>query len=168
LFDLPNAQGLELETLFIEDLYLVSPPGHESSCHQEVPFSELGTLPLILPTRVQGLRMAVERAAFASRTALVVRAEVDAVSNIIAAVRAGLGHSVLSRVSVIHDPIQPGLPARRIIAPEIRRSAQLATGTNQMQSGAVRVVKEVVRRLIQTRIASGAWHVSSIKAASDL
>lgn len=160
IFDLPDAHGLELETLFTEELYLVGPPDHKSPRSQGKAFSSLAMVPLILPTRAQGLRIAVEREALRLKIPLTIRAELDSIATILSAIRLGLGHSVLSRASIIHDLVRPRLPALRIENPTIRRSAQLAAGAGRERSSAVRLVSDVVRQLISDRAARGEWHVS--------
>ena len=159
LFDLPDPHGLELETLFTEELYLVSPLGQEVGSSEAVPLATLAGLPLLLPTRSHGLRLALDRASFEAGLSLTVRAEIDAVGNIIAAIRAGLGHSVLSRVSVSCDPLRPQLLARRIVAPMVRRSAQLAIPANRPLSSAAQAVIAIARRLVQDHVAGDTWHV---------
>lgn len=159
LFDVPSPQGLAFETLFTEELYLVSPVGSQVGQGGTVPFSALAGLPLLLPTRANGLRIALERASYEAATPLTVGAEVDAVGNIMAAIRAGLGHSVLSSVSVRHDSLRPPLPAHRLVAPVVRRSAQLATPASRPLPSAAQAVMTIVRRLVQDQVAQGAWHV---------
>ena len=96
----PRHQGIEIEPLFEEPMVLVG-PGREAAGHPPVKDGmALDLLPLILPHRTHGLRMALERAMAEQGGKFDVAVQVDGYTTTKAFVAAGLGYTVLPLSSV--------------------------------------------------------------------
>lgn len=83
------------EPLGHEPMLLIGPPGARLSLRKEVPFEHLATLPLILTTRPNSLRLTVEAGLSGRDVRPNIRMEVDALPLMTDLVAAGLGYTVL-------------------------------------------------------------------------
>ena len=111
LFRADGARRWSVVPLLDEKLYVIGRPELPGMpAGPRVRLSQLRDLPLILPSPSHGLRALVDAAFARQRIAPCVHMEVDGLSLLMDAVRAGLGAT-----------IQPGAAAARLAAGEVRR-----------------------------------------------
>jgi len=111
LFRADGARRWSVVPLLDEKLYVIGRPELPGMpAGPRVRLSQLRDLPLILPSPSHGLRALVDAAFARQRIAPCVHLEVDGLSLLMDAVRAGLGAT-----------IQPGAAAARLAAGEVRR-----------------------------------------------
>ncbi len=111
LFRADGARRWSVVPLLDEKLYVIGTPELPGMpTGPRVRLSQLRDLPLILPSPSHGLRALVDAAFARQRIAPCVHLEVDGLSLLMDAVRAGLGAT-----------IQPGAAAARLAAGEVRR-----------------------------------------------
>jgi LysR family nitrogen assimilation transcriptional regulator len=157
LFNVTDAQGLELSPLIVDEIYLISPA--EAARHgDEVRFVEIDQLDLFMSSQPHGLRRQVDDTSFLvwGRAARV-KAEVDALSTIKRMVEAGLGHTLLPLAAVREELAAGTLSARRIVDPVIERHASLVSSSRRPQTRVQRAMLKIVRDVCGQIIADGVW-----------
>lgn len=167
LFGIQRSPGITARKLLTEGLYLVSLPeatGAPPATADTVDLQALARLDLILPARPHGLRELVEKAARDNDVELRIGTEIDALTQIKALVRRGLGHTVLSHSAVYEELSRGDLVARRIINPSIERTVYLAEPSDRPMSHATRAVAELMARCAETLVRDQRWQAVS---ASD-
>jgi LysR family nitrogen assimilation transcriptional regulator len=157
LYDTQRVPGVSLKCLLSEDLYLIMPPQGPLSDKKTVALNELAALDLILPARPHGLRELVERAARVNSIKLNIRTEIDALTQIKALVRRGLGVSVLSHSAVFEELERGELRAARLIDPNLERSVYLAKPTGRPISRAAMATAELLEDCARDLVTSGRW-----------
>lgn len=160
LYGIQRVPGITSRRLLTEDLYLIGPPEANASAAQleeTVPLAALEGLELILPARPHGLRELVEKASREQGMRLSIRTEIDALTQIKALVRRGLGQAVLSH-SAVYEELQRGeLWARRIVDPGIQRSVYIAQPTDRPLSHAARATTDLLRETAEGLVGEGRW-----------
>jgi LysR family nitrogen assimilation transcriptional regulator len=116
---------LNAETLLTEEMHLVSAAGPHA-LPPDLPAEALERVPLLLPSRVHGLRAQVESWAGRNGVKLLLRTECDAFSSLLELVLAGHGATFLPRAAVQQEIEQGRLVATRIQGPCLRRRLVLA------------------------------------------
>lgn len=140
----PRHQGVEIEPLFEEPMVLVG-PGREASGHPPVKDGmALGRLPLILPHRTHGLRMALERAMAEQGGKFDVAVQVDGYTTTKAFVAAGLGYTVLPFSSVRQEVERKHLSAVRLRKPKLSWTLSLAYRKDQRNARAVMALRDII------------------------
>ena len=157
LFNVTDAEGLELRPLIVDEVHLVSPAG--AARHgDEVRFVELDRLDLLMSSQPHGLRRQLDDTAFLvwGRAARV-RAEVDALTTIKRMVEAGLGHTLLPLAAAREELTAGTLSARRIVDPVIERHAALVSSSRRPQTRAQRSMMDIVSDVCGQLIVDGVW-----------
>ncbi|HVA06912.1 MAG TPA: LysR family transcriptional regulator [Acidimicrobiales bacterium] len=120
--------ALILEPLFDEDLLLVVPPDHALANEQEIDFTDLNGIELILPPRHTAFRTDIDRAAMACGVTIRTKAEFDGVRLIASITFDGHGAAILPATAVptwLRDRcstlVVHGLPRRHIGKAQRRR-----------------------------------------------
>lgn len=158
LFETPASKGLHIFPLLEEDLFLVSPADTAGLCEDTtVTMREIGDLPLLLPARGHGLRMAIERAATSADVELKVDVEMDALANIKKAVAGGLGHTILPHPAIEDELQRNEVRVRRIVDPPAVRTVVLAVRDERTLSKARDKVLETIRAQVIELVQSGRW-----------
>lgn len=142
LYESPNTTA---ETLTREALYLLG-PDRLLPQGDEFAFTQLGSVPLILPSQPHGLRTLINR--YAEQYALKLNIVVEANSmDLMLDLAAGeQGFTILPKAVLdTANPAYAGLRAMRLASPHIYRGVLLATSTNKPISPAIRTLLEVVR-----------------------
>jgi len=146
----PRHQGIEIEPLLAEQMYLVG-PGAASAGYPPVKAGmTLANLPLILPNRTHGLRMMIERAVAASRTRFHVAIQVDGYSTTKAFVAAGLGYSILPLSSVRQEIKTGQVSAVLLSRPRLSWTVSLAYRKDQRTSRAVMALRDIIASEVET------------------
>ena len=153
LYNAMPAPDTEITPLMEEELLLVQPrpPGlAEEPPPPPVPLSEVATLPLVIPSRPNALRMHVEAEMAAIGVRPSVALEIDGVSAILDLVADGAGSALLSRHAV-GSSIRPSTYRMRPINPPLRTRVSLATSSQRpatlTQRAALGLIVEVCERL---------------------
>lgn len=160
LYGIQRVPGITSRRLLTEDLYMIGPPAANTpagDCEDTVPLAALEAVDLILPARPHGLRELVEKAAREQSMRLSIRTEIDALTQIKALVRRGLGYAVLSH-SAVYEELQRGeLSARRIVSPGIQRSVYVAQPSDRPLSHAARATVELLVETAEALVRAGRW-----------
>lgn len=157
LFNVTDAEGLDLTPLVAEDLHLISSAAHSVKAKQ-VTFREVQKFDLIMAGRFHDLRKALDSIAFATSGLLpVLKAEVDSLSTVKRLVLAGMGHTILPRSAVEAELSAGSLVARRIVRPKIERYAAMATVARRPKSRAQQAVIALILKLSNELITGGHW-----------
>jgi len=162
----PRHQGVEIEPLYTEPMYLVG-PGRKAAGHPPVRDAmRVERLPLILPHRTHGLRMLLERAMaeqMAEQTTeqggrFEVAVQVDGYTTTKAFVAAGLGYTVLPFSSVRREVEQGQLSAVRLRKPKLSWTLSLAYRKDQRNARAVMALRDIIAAQVGVLQAEGKCH----------
>jgi LysR family nitrogen assimilation transcriptional regulator len=83
--------------------------------------------------------------------------EIESLSALIRAMRAGLGCSILARATVADDLAKGSLHARKIIEPELNRTLYLVTLANQPRRRVDDEMAKLVLAILAKAVADGQW-----------
>ncbi len=160
VFDNTTDGGLQLQPLVDEALMLVGPPG--AAPGGTVTLDQIAALPLLLLSRPNGIREALERAWHDIGAKPGVIAEINSSHLLVRAVEAGLGWSVLPSCG-IETAVRSGrLSASEIDQGRLRRTVYLGTSRLFAPSGAAVAVLELVQGLVRDAVKTGAWRARII------
>ncbi|URK86085.1 LysR substrate-binding domain-containing protein (plasmid) [Rhizobium sp. RCAM05350] len=142
--------------LFEEMLYVVGPSG------QFVPDTTLTVeqalgLPLILPTRRHGIRILLERQALMFGQELNIVREIEGVASTKAAIRAGLGLTILGRGAVHVEQEDGTLSAIALTPPGLTRRLVLDMPVNHPPTRAVIEVRKILLAVVRKLGTEGHW-----------
>ena len=161
LYNTTHTKAMSVDKLLDEQLVLVG--GRESKFAPDkktVPGSEIVALPLVLPTRVHGLRILVESAFRSASIVPTIAVELDSLHSTLDLVRDGLGYTILSYASIHQRVIAGELKYWKLFNPEISRALVLATSTSRTNSPLSRALATMVRQHIKELAAAGQWSPS--------
>ena len=146
LYDVPRLQNLLCEPLLNDQLFLIGAPDDPVKLPAEaIAGHRLADLPLILPSRIHGLRMVVDHALAAIDVDPRIEMEVDSTTLIINLVRGGAGYTVLP-LSSVREAIDAGqLQYWPLVRPALTRSLVLATSSQKPADLALRLLMDCVR-----------------------
>ena len=150
-----NAQPLpelEISPLLEEDLLLVqrrsdSVPTEKSP--DSITPRELTTLPLVIPTRPNAIRMQVESALANVGCRLNIALEIDGVSAILDLVANGSGAAVLSRNAVVSSVRPNAFITRTIIEPELRTQISMAVSASRPATRTLLATMKLIERTLR-------------------
>lgn len=152
----PRHQGIEIEPLYAEPMYLVG-PGRGAAGHPPVKEGmALERMPLILPNRTHGLRMALERAVAEQGGRFDVAVQVDGYTTTKAFVAAGLGYTVLPLSSVRQEVERKQLSAVRLRKPKFIWTLSLAYRKDQRNARAVMALRDIIATEVKAMVDAGA------------
>lgn len=124
----------------------------------EIALVETLRLPLILPSKRHGVRMLLEWAALQVETPINIAWEMDGVSSVKSAMRAGLGVTVMGRSAVEDHELASTLVARRIVEPPLSRRLVLDRPRGRPVTRAVREVEAILLKSMRDLADRGLWH----------
>jgi DNA-binding transcriptional LysR family regulator len=166
VFDDTTSNGLLLHPILREPLLLVGAAGSFPS-QKPVPIREAAARPLLLLSRPNSIREAVERMWSAADVTPNVVAELSAPRLLVEAVKAGLGYSILPSCG-IEDAVQQGqLEAVELKGARLTRTVFLGQSRMFPLSRAAEVVHELMEGLVRTAVSQGRWRGQIIPAAVD-
>lgn len=162
LYGVQRAPGVVFSRLLTEELYLVTPSRDAQGVNHvertaDVDLAALEGTDLILPARPHGLRELVEQMARENGIRLTIRTELDALTQIKALVRRGIGKTILSYSAVHEELLRGELCARRVVNPVIRRSVYIAEPSDRPTSNAVRAVAGLLESCAGDLVSGGRW-----------
>lgn len=148
LFKVEGVEAPEIEPIAQEELMLVGRPQDEPPLvGKSVPFRNLPSLKLVLPSGIHGLRARIDQVARRERVNLKVELEVDALHSMIETVRHGLGYTIL-QASAIQDELADGkLKAWPITDPVVSLTLCIATGVQRSTAVSTRRLAAILRQL---------------------
>jgi LysR family nitrogen assimilation transcriptional regulator len=148
---------LETQPLLLDELVLVGPPDSDLKPDVPVTVAALSALPLVLPSRPNGLRLIVEGAAAKAKVKLIVRFEADSFRVLNDLVEKGLGYAVLPLSAIGREREARYLKFAPLIQPKVTRQLVLGLPPDRVASRATKVVIDLAREEIKELTHSGAW-----------
>jgi LysR family nitrogen assimilation transcriptional regulator len=142
--------------LFDETLYVVGPYGHFNP-DAEFTVEQVFGLPLIMPTRRHGIRILLERQALIVGRELHIVREIEGVASTKAAIRAGLGLSILGRGAVHADQKNRTLSAVAVTRPSLTRRLVLDIPVNHPPTRAAIEVRKILHGVVARLGTEGHW-----------
>lgn len=142
--------------LFDEMLYVVGPAGRFAPDAGLTVEHALG-LPLILPTRRHGIRILLERQALIFGQELNIVREIEGVASTKAAIRAGLGLTILGRGAVHADQKSGALSAIAMTGPGLTRRLVLDMPVNHPPTRAAVEVRKILLAVVRQLGAEDHW-----------
>ena len=168
LFNDKDAKRWSVTPLLQEKLFVIgkSLSGDQNSSKkmsEKVNLQALKDLPLILPTSGHGLRQAIDRAFANSKLKPKVVAEIDSLDLLMAAVVAGLGHTIQPWGAVVKIPeYAQQLKIAEIKNQSIYRPSLLCSLSDDELSPSALAARVLVKECVETLAISGAWKGSSL------
>ncbi|NYT26114.1 LysR family transcriptional regulator [Alcaligenaceae bacterium] len=160
LFEIDALRGFECQPLVSERLHFVSAdPALRERLAGAAAISVVDVLdrPLILPPKPNGIRMLMERQVLRSGLSMRVIANLTGVHTMLAAVKAGLGDSVVMAANPEFAGYDKDLLALPIADPEIERPAALYQAESFAPTLATAGVRDIALRLVRDFLDTGKW-----------
>jgi LysR family nitrogen assimilation transcriptional regulator len=156
LYNAQPSRELDIAPLMEEDLLLVRarPPGlHEDPPPGPIPLAEVATLPLVIPTRGNAIRMHVEAEMADIGCRPNVALEIDGVSAILDLVLDGAGCAILSRNALLNSPRPSAYTAQQIGNPPLHIRLSLVTSLQRpatpVQKAALALIRETAPQVVK-------------------
>lgn len=157
LYSGAGTPGIVGESLVGEGLYLVGLPGSPGTRKPEVALETVAQLPLMMPTRAEGVRGMLDRALSEAGLRADVRVEVDSTAALLDLVRGGLGYVVFPYCTVYAEAGRGEFAVSRVIRPTIERELVVATSTKQPLSPTAREAARMLRESILEHAGDARW-----------
>jgi LysR family nitrogen assimilation transcriptional regulator len=152
----PPQQGIEVQPLVAEPMFLVG-PGAGASIPPVKAGMKLDKLPLILPNKTHGMRLLIDQALGSRSDDLNVTVQVDGFVTTKALVAAGLGYTILPYSAVSRDVESGRLSATRLRSPEIIWTLTLAWSADRRAIRRVDAVRSIIFEEIQNFSGARKW-----------
>lgn len=136
--DLPSFDMLD------EEMVAVTSAASKRNLGSPLTFRDLANLPLILPSKRNGLRLIIDKIAESEDIELSIRLEVDAVATVEELVRNSEWVTVLPAIAVGRGLSEGALRAHRIVAPRVTRQIICVHNPRRPLSAAARLFVEVL------------------------
>lgn len=147
-------KGVVLQSLFTEELVLVSPPGSilKTPESEALPLSALAEVDLLLPSRGHFLRQMVDESLGRARVTPRVAAEIESVSSLGAAVMDGLGSTILPGSVAASAAGLLGAAVRPLIRPAMTATVSLCVSDHLPMSEPAIAARSVLLEIVQELI----------------
>lgn len=145
-----------------EHLYLVGLPQMIGAQDAPISFDDLPQGKVLALNLVRSSRSIVHSQFLRRQIIPHPQLEIESLSALIQAMRAGLGCSILARATVADDLAKGGLHARKIIHPELNRTLYLVTMANQPRRRADDEMSKLVLAVLDEAVADGRWPGESL------
>lgn len=123
----------------------------------DISFRQMAKLPLVLASRPNVLRVAMDEICRRTGVQIQVVAEADSLLTMKDLILHGGLYTVLPHQAV-HEELQAGvLSGARLVKPGLPRTLSLASSTRQPPSSAVRVVSREIREIVETVLVRSVW-----------
>ena len=163
----PTPTGVNATRLLEDELMLVGPPQSGLAADGMIDFRELGALPLILPSRQHGLRIALESAAAKARTKLNTHFQTDSFPLKKELVESGIGYAILPHCSFAREAEAGRLTFTRIVNPTPMRQLFVAMQSGAESPRAVLQVEDCVREEVADLVKQGKWLTGRLMGVGD-
>ncbi len=132
-----------------------------------VTLDALGTMPLILPSRPNRLRLLLDQLRIDHGLDLDVRVEVDSLPALLDMVRTGQGFTMLP-YSAVHDPVREGrLSAAPLDPPALSRTLVMVRPLDRIPTAATGILERAIRRLVVETSSTMRWEPLVDLSADD-
>lgn len=148
---------MPVDTILNEKLLLVGPPGAPSFDGAEIPFADAMALPLVLPSRMHGLRQLVDREARRQGISVPAVLEIDSLSAAKDLCATGGLYTILPGCAVAREVAQGVLATRPIADPDLCRTLALATTTARPLTAAARTAARLCIATARRLVHDGLW-----------
>ena len=152
----PNRPDIASQELLVERLHLIGWAGALSK--PSYTLAEAATLPLLMPSRSNYLRVLTDQHAEGLGHPLNIVQRVDGVWHLKALVRDGHGYTLLTFGGVLTEFHLGTLTAAPIIEPEVQWRLCTATKSDQRRNLAVLEVERAIGKIVQDLVSQGIWH----------
>lgn len=147
-------RGLRLKRLGMDRLKFVSAKGKKGTDTASMKFSEIASIPLILPRKPQRLRQLIDEAARERGVDLKVVFEMQSFNTILRLVESGHGATLMAGLAAARLPHEGPLSARDLVGPSITFNLELISSDSSPLSRAAQVVAKLVETLLHEEIFS--------------
>ncbi|WP_199087353.1 LysR family transcriptional regulator [Bosea sp. ASV33] len=154
-----NCAHLDVKPLLKEELFLVTAPDNWAASPPSdgpllapVEFASLAQIPLVLPSRLHGLRELIERYAKAQNVQLDVALEIDALRHIVSIVSRASAHTILSHAAVMEEVVRGELKLVPIANPKMQRTAYVVRKPGREVSAASLAVEKLLGTILSELI----------------
>lgn len=154
LYNPGTSSDIEVMPLAAESLFLVQArgSGKAAGSSRAVPLEDVATLPLVIPSRPNAIRMLVESELANLGLRPTIALEIDGVSSILELVAEGTGSAILSRNAVQTSARPQAFTMRPIGTPPLRSQLSLAVSSLRpatlTQQATVELIRETAVRLL--------------------
>jgi LysR family nitrogen assimilation transcriptional regulator len=155
LHDPPERSDILRRDLLVESLNLIGPPGSLNA--PSFTLAQVASLPLMMPSRPNFLRIIFDRACDAHGHVPKLVQRVDGMWHLKALVRSGHGFTVLTYGGVLTEITAGTLDCRPIVAPQISWQLCLATRAERRSQVAVSVVEDAIFEIVTDLVHRGVW-----------
>ncbi len=153
----PASQAISRENVLGEDIYLVGPPDAAAVQVSEIGLHEVLKLPLILPTRQEGVRGLLDRAISDLGQQANVVIELDATVSLLDLIRQEKGYGLFPYCVVKQEVESGALQASRIVDPCLTRDIAIATTSVRPLSPVARQAASLLRASLLKEAKSARW-----------
>jgi LysR family transcriptional regulator, nitrogen assimilation regulatory protein len=147
---------LELVPLVREQHFLVGPAGDQHAGKGEISLAEVARLPLILPSRANGLRLAADKHFEAIGCSIKPVVELDSIPTIKKLIERGSGYSILSQSEIVFNKTST-LKAARIVDPPFVRTLSLAWRRDSPKRNVLVAISKIIGSEVQSIVTEGLW-----------
>lgn len=148
LYKVEGIDAPDIEPIAQEELMLVGRPIDEAPLiGKSVPFRNLASLKMVLPSGTHGLRARVDQVCRRERVNLRIEMEVDALHTTLEVVQAGLGYTILQTPAIQNELNQGKLKAWPIVEPTVTLTLCIATGIQRSTAVSTRRLAAILRQL---------------------
>jgi len=152
----PNP-GVRVDSILVEDLWLVGSPQALPAGIDVMPLQELPHFPLVVPGASHSHRRLLEGVALSHGVRLDIRAEVDSLTVIKRmAAEAGV-FAILAHGAVQAELAEGKLRAMRLVEPSISRSVALASSFSRRDNQACHAIARLALEIAREAVAAGIW-----------
>lgn len=152
----PDRADISSQEMLIEKLHLIGQAG--SLKKNSYTLAEAASLPLIMPSRSNYLRLLADQHAEKIGYTLNVTQRVDGIWHLKALVRDGHGYTLLTFGGVLTEFHLGTLVAAPIVEPEVQWRLCLATKSDQRHNMATRAVEGVISEIVRELVEQNIWH----------
>ena len=156
LYNAQPSRELDVTPLLEEELLLVRarPPGlHEDPPPGPVELKDVATMPLVIPSRPNAIRMHVESALARVGCKANVALEIDGVTAILDLVLDGAGCAVLSHNALLNSPRPSAYTAQQIGTPPMRIALSLATSLQRPATPVQKATLDLIQKIVPSVVA---------------
>ncbi len=144
----PESIEVVAETLFEEEVVLITARGHALADRPEVTLAELDHLPMVLPSRAFATRRLLDERLREGQITPEISVEINDIDSLLEIVRLGTGATVLSRRAVTDAR---DLRLVKITDPRMTRTAALLWHRDSFRTAAAQAFAGAIRGVVATR-----------------
>jgi LysR family transcriptional regulator, nitrogen assimilation regulatory protein len=152
-----NSDVLRIEPLASEEHYLLCAPGDPIAKRTPVALAEIAKLPLALPSREHGLRIAVEQAMRSIGLTPRIHTEIESSVVLKQLVQQEGVYTILPRGEIEHELAQGKIEIAKIVEPTLHRTLFIAWSNERPNTPQMRAVLEIAIRETANIIEVGKW-----------